>query len=92
MYISGLGITFVINTRAATGGKAAKAWSLARFGELESGAGKVATTMAALPAKNLPWRPCIVYDCQFYSYFNSFQNFYFGKYSFQIRYFFPHSQ
>ena len=44
--------------------------------------------MAALPAKNLPWRPCIVYDCQFYSYFNFFQNFYFGKYSFQIRYFF----
>ena len=42
------------NIRAATGGKAAKAWSLARFGELETDAGKVATTMAALPAKNLP--------------------------------------
>ena len=36
--------------RAATGGKA---WSLPRFWELESGA-----SMAALPAKNLPWRPC----------------------------------
>ena len=45
------------------GDKAAKAYSLARFWELESGGGgsEVAATMAALPAKNLPWRPCIRY-------------------------------
>ena len=43
--------------QGTTGGKA---WPLAGFWEIENG-GEVATNMAALPAKNLPWRPWIMY-------------------------------
>ena len=42
-------------SRAATGGKAAKAWSLARFSELESGG-----SSGGAPAKWPPlWLPCL---------------------------------
>jgi hypothetical protein len=50
-------IFYRTNIRAAMGGKAGKAWSLEIGGLQRRHAGEVATTMAALPAKNLPWRP-----------------------------------
>ena len=52
---------FQILFRAATGGKAAKSWSLAGFWEIENGCGSGGpphATMVSLPAKNLPWLPC----------------------------------
>ena len=41
------------------GGKAATAWSLAGFCKIGNGGGRggALVNMAALPVKNLPWRP-----------------------------------
>ena len=53
------------NVRATTGGMAANAWSLAGFWEIENSSGSMPVKRpplwrpASLPAKNLPWRPCM---------------------------------
>ena len=54
-----------IYTSAVMGGTVANAWSLTGLWEIEKRRwqwlhpGEVAATMASLPAKNIPWQPCI---------------------------------
>ena len=52
--------------RAATGGKAAKSWSLARFSELESGGGSGGAPVK-WPPLWLPWLPKIYHGGPVYA-------------------------